>query len=236
MSSHPLSLAAVVTNTSPAQVLGPEPITGKSVTLERLTPKHFSDLYEHIGSDPDLWVWWLDEIPGSTSAFHEYMSEFMKLMPDDLAIYAVIPLSGANKGRALGLAMALSQDRETNRVGELGLFYGHALKKTRAGTEVISLLGSLLFDKLNHRRVGWKTNSLNAASRRAAERYGFVLEGIIRNEQINKGRNRDTALYSIIESEWPVIRMAFEKWLEDESFDEEGRQKSRLEDIRESLK
>ena len=156
-------------------------------------------------------------------------------MSSDLVIYAISLLSGPNKGKAVGLAFALSEDRLTNRVAELGLFFGPQLQRTRAGTEVVYLLGSLLF-KLNHRRLQWKTNSLNLQSRKAAERYGFIYEGTFRQHQINKGRNRDSAWYSIIDSEWPMCRKAFEKWLEDGNFDEQQRQRSRIEEIRESLR
>ena len=155
-------------------------------------------------------------------------------MSDDLVIYAVILLSGPKKGKAVGLAFGMSSDRHTNRVAELGLFFGPHLQRTRAGTEVVYLLAGLLFE-LNHRRLQWKTNALNLQSRKAAERYGFVYEGTFRQHQINKGRNRDSAWYSIIDSEWPRCSKAFEKWLEDGNFDEQQRQRSRVEDIRESL-
>ncbi|KAF8849598.1 acetyltransferase, GNAT family, partial [Acephala macrosclerotiorum] len=233
MSINPLTLGAVVSNTNPAHFPRPEPLAGKHVTLERLTQNHFPDLYENVGSHADLWVWWPDEPLSTTSEFDDYLNELLK-MSDDLVIYAVSLLSGPNKGKAVGLAFALSEDRLTNRVAELGLFFGPQLQRTRAGTEVVYLLAGLLFE-LNHRRLQWKTNSLNLQSRKAAERYGFVYEGTFRQHQINKGRNRDSAWYSIIDSEWPMCRKAFEKWLEDGNFDEQQRQRSRLEEIRESL-
>jgi RimJ/RimL family protein N-acetyltransferase len=234
MSNNPLTLGAVVSNTNPAHFPGPEPLTGQHVTLEHLTQNHFPDLYENVGSHADLWTWWPDEPPSTTSEFDNYLNELLK-MSSDLVIYAVFLLSGPNKGKAAGLAFALSEDRLTNRVAELGLFFGPQLQRTRAGTEVVYLLGGLLFE-LNHRRLQWKTNSLNLQSRKAAERYGFVYEGTFRQHQINKGRNRDSSWYSIIDSEWPICRKAFEKWLEDGNFDEQQRQRSRLEEIRESLK
>ncbi|KAE8441224.1 hypothetical protein EG329_005624 [Mollisiaceae sp. DMI_Dod_QoI] len=234
MSSNPLSAAAVVSNTNPAHLPGPEPLTGEHVALERLTENHFPDLYENVGSHADLWTWWPDGPFSTTSEFNENMKELLQ-MSSDLAIYAVFLLSGPSKGKAVGLAFGLSEDRLTNRVAELGLFFGPQLQRSRAGTEVVYLLGGLLFD-LNHRRLGWKTNSLNLQSRKAAERYGFVHEGTFRQHQINKGRNRDTAWYSIIDSEWPICKKAFEKWLEDGNFDEQQQQIRKLEEIRESLK
>ncbi|MCJ1316002.1 hypothetical protein MMC15_001322 [Xylographa vitiligo] len=235
MSDNPLTLAAVVTNTDPAHLPGPEPLTGQHVTLERLTQSHFRGLYENIGSHADLWIWWPDEPPSTSSKFDDYLNELLTFMTDDLAVYAVILLSGPHKGTAVGLAFALSQDRLTNRVAELGLFLGPKLHGTRAGTEVAYLVGDLLF-KLNHRRLQWKTNALNLKSRKAAERYGFVYEGTFRQDQINKGRNRDSSWYSIIDSEWPICKKAFEMWLEDGNFDEQQRQKSKIQEIRESLR
>jgi RimJ/RimL family protein N-acetyltransferase len=234
MSNNPLTLGAFVSNTNPAHLPGPEPLTGRHVTLERLTQNHFPDLWEHIGSHADLWAYWLDGPFSTTSEFNDNLNELLQ-MSDDLVIYAVILLSGPNKGKAVGLALGLSEDRLTNRVAEIGLFFGPQLQRTRAGTEVVYLLGGLLFE-LNHRRLQWKTNSLNLPSRKAAERYGFVYEGTFRQHQINKGRNRDSAWYSIIDSEWPLCRKAFEKWLEDGNFDEQQQQRSRLEEIRESLR
>ncbi|KAJ5601581.1 acyl-CoA N-acyltransferase [Penicillium lagena] len=233
MSNNPLTLGEVVTNTNPAHFPGPEPLTGQHVTLERLTQSHFPGLYENIGSHADLWACWPDEPASTASEFDDYLNKILKM--SDLAIYAVLLLSGPNKGKAVGLAFAFSEDRLSNRVAELGLFYGPQLQKSKAGTEVVYLLSGLLFE-LNHRRLQWKTNSLNLQSRKAAERYGFVYEGTFRQHQINKGRNRDSSWYSIIDSEWPLCKKAFEKWLEDGNFDEQQRQRRSLEEIRESLK
>ncbi|MCJ1422011.1 hypothetical protein MMC32_008380 [Xylographa parallela] len=235
MLDNPLTLAAVVSNTNPAHLPGSEPLTGQHVTLERLIQNHFPDLYENVGSHADLWTWWPDEPPSTASEFDNYLNELLKFMTDDLVVYAVILLSGTNRGKAVGLAFALSIDRRTNRVAELGLFFGPHLQRTRAGTEVVYLLGGLLFE-LNHRRLQWKTNSLNLQSRKAAERYGFVYEGTFRQDQINKGRNRDSSWYSIIDSEWPICRKAFERWLDDRNFDEKQQQKTGINEIRGALK
>lgn len=119
------------------------------------------------------------------------------------------------------LGFAVSEDRESNRVAELGAFLGPLLQGTRPSTKAIYIFSNLMFD-LNHRMLGWKSNSLNLASRKAAERYEFAYEGTLRQNQINKGRNRDLAWYSIIDSEWPMCKKAFELWLEDGNFDDVG--------------
>lgn len=234
MPNTPFILEGVVSNTNHAHLPGLEPLTGHHVTLERLTRNHFPDLYKNIGSHADLWTWWPEGPFSTTSEFDDYLNELLK-MSDDLVVYAVFLLSGPNKGKAVGLALALSLDRLTNRVAELGLFFGPPLQRTRAGTEVVYLLSRLVFG-LNHRRLQWKTNSLNIQSRKAAERYGFVYEGTFRQHQINKGRNRDSAWYSIIDSEWQICKKVFEEWLGDGNFDEHHQQKRKMEEIRESLR
>ena len=86
-----------------------------------------------------------------------------------------------------------------------------------------------MFDDLGFRRYEWKCNDLNAPSKRAATRYGFAFEGVFRQHMIIKGRNRDTAWYSLLDSEWSVRRAVFERWLDPGNFDADGRQLAALE-------
>jgi RimJ/RimL family protein N-acetyltransferase len=117
----------------------------------------------------------------------------------------------------------------SNGVIEIGhIWLSPALQKTREATEAIFLMMRHCLDELGCRRLEWKCDALNAPSRRAAERFGFSFEGIFRQHFIVKGRNRDTAWYSILDKEWPPIRAAFQKWLKDDNFDRQGRQKRRL--------
>ena len=112
---------------------------------------------------------------------------------------------------------------------EIGhIWLGVPLQRTTAATEAIYLLARQAFDELGYRRLEWKTNALNAASRRAAERFGFTFEGVFRKHQVHKGRNRDTAWYAITDDEWPEIGSAFEAWLAPENFDEHGVQRRPL--------
>jgi RimJ/RimL family protein N-acetyltransferase len=97
-----------------------------------------------------------------------------------------------------------------------------------AATEAMYLMMRRAFDELGYRRYEWKCDSLNAPSRAAAERLGFRFEGIFRQATIYKGRNRDTAWYSVIDQEWPARKAAFEAWLEPANFDAQGRQRERL--------
>ena len=106
---------------------------------------------------------------------------------------------------------------------EIGnIVFAPALQRTTAATEAIYLLARHAFDDLGYRRLEWKCNALNAASRRAADRFGFTFEGVFRNHQIVKGRNRDTAWYAIIDADWPAIRSGFEAWLSPDNFDGDG--------------
>lgn len=112
---------------------------------------------------------------------------------------------------------------------EIGhIWFGAPLQRTTAATEAIYLLARHAFDDLGYRRLEWKCNALNAASRRSAERFGFTFEGVFRKHMVVKGRNRDTAWYAITDDEWPGIRAAFERWLDPSNFDEAGVQRRAL--------
>jgi len=143
---------------------------------------------------------------------------------EDPYSYAVINPSGA----AIGIA-TLMDIRTAARSVEVGhIVYSPALQRTPLGTEVQYLLARYAFETLGNRRYEWKCNALNAPSRRAALRYGFVFEGILRQHAIAKGRSRDTAYFSMLDSEWPARKAAFERWLAPENFDAQGNQKASL--------
>ena len=137
-------------------------------------------------------------------------------------------------GRAVGF-LSLMEIRPANRVVEVGnIIYSPALQRTPLGTEAQYLTARYAFETLGYRRHEWKCNSLNAPSRRAALRFGFTYEGIFRQHMIVKGRSRDTAWYSMLDSEWPSRKLAFERWLAPENFDKEGRQRTSLAALRKS--
>ncbi len=112
---------------------------------------------------------------------------------------------------------------------EIGhIWFGTRLQRTTAATEAIYLLSRHAFDDLGYRRLEWKCNALNVASRRAAERFGFRFEGVFRQHMVVKGRNRDSAWYAITDEEWPAIRRAYETWLAPENFASDSRQRQSL--------
>ena len=232
MVNDPPTLGAIVADTTPALVPGPEPLKGQHVTLVRLTENHYAELYENMGAHDEVWTY-LPDGPFSTSSdFFQSFNETLEI--SGLVIYTILPLSGPKKGRAVGLGFVLPESL-SNRVAEIGVCYGPDLQKTTGATEVLFLLCSLLFDKLNYRRVQWKTNSFNLPSRKAAERIGLVHEGTFRQHQIDQGRNRDSSWYSMIDPEWPICRTVFEQWLDESNFDGQGRQKRRMAEIRQGL-
>jgi RimJ/RimL family protein N-acetyltransferase len=155
-------------------------------------------------------------------AFSTWLAERETLK--DPYYYAVLDTAG----RARGL-VTLMEIRPAMRVVEVGhIVYSPALQRTPLATETQCLLARYVFETLGYRRYEWKCNSLNAPSRRAALRYGFSFEGILRQHMIAKGRNRDTAYFSMLDSEWPARKANFERWLAPENFDSEGRQKLSL--------
>ena len=138
---------------------------------------------------------------------------------------------GRSTQRPAGRASYLRIDTK-HRVIEVGsILYSPALQRTRGATEAMYLMARHVFEDLGYRRYEWKCNALNQPSRQAALRLGFTFEGIFRQHQIVKGRNRDTAWFSMLDSEWPRRKEAFERWLAPENFSMVGEQKQRLADF-----
>lgn len=131
-------------------------------------------------------------------------------------------------GKALGMASYMRME-PNHRVIEIGsIWYSPALQRTRVATEAMYLLARNAFETLGYRRYEWKCNTFNEPSRRAALRLGFTYEGVFRQHMISRGRNRDTAWFSMLDGEWPQRKRAFERWLEPANFDAQGRQRSAL--------
>lgn len=134
-------------------------------------------------------------------------------------------------GKATGTASFMRID-PVNGVIEVGhILLAPRLQRTTAATEAMFLMMRRVFDELGYRRYEWKCDSRNAPSRAAALRLGFRFEGIFRQAVVYKGRNRDTAWFSIIDSEWPALKRAYERWLDPANFDKAGQQRLRLSDL-----
>jgi RimJ/RimL family protein N-acetyltransferase len=150
----------------------------------------------------------------------------------DPLFFSIVPHT---TGRAAGIAslMTIEPAHRSIEVGHIWL--GPDLQRSRAATEALYLLIAYAMDDLGYRRMEWKCNAANAASRGAAVRLGFIHEGVFYQHRIFKGRNRDTAWFSILDSEWPAIRANFETWLAAENFDAQGRQRQSLGDLNRAL-
>jgi RimJ/RimL family protein N-acetyltransferase len=141
-------------------------------------------------------------------------------------------LVAARSGRVEGRFCLMRIAPEQRRI-ELGhVLFGPDLARTRAATEAVFLIARHALLELGYRRFEWKCDALNAPSRRAALRYGFVFEGLFRRDMIVKGRSRDTAWYALTDADWPRVQMAFERWLDPANFDGAGRQRRTLEELR----
>lgn len=135
-------------------------------------------------------------------------------------------------GKVVGMANYMRPDPANGVVEVGGVAHGPAMSRTPLSTEAHYLLARHVFDDLGYRRYEWKCHNENEPSKATANRYGFTFEGVFRQHMLSKGKNRDTAWFSMIDGEWPLIRAAYEAWLKPENFDADGRQIRRLEDIR----
>src|SRR5690606_33185118 len=168
--------------------------------------------------------------PTSREAFQPWL-EKAAASEDPLFFTVIDRASGTIAGRQTFMRIDAA-----NGVVEIGnILWNDPVARKPAATEALFLFARHAFDDLGYRRFEWKCNAENMPSRQAALRFGFEFEGIFRQHLIVKGRNRDTAWFSMIDKEWPPIRAAFEAWLDPANFDAEGRQKRRLSDIRADL-
>lgn len=147
---------------------------------------------------------------------------------DDPLFFSLVPRPG---DRPAGVAsyMRITPEHGVIEVG--GIWFGASLRRSTAATEAIYLMAAHAFDELGYRRLEWKCDALNRASRRAAERFGFRFEGLFRRHMVVKGRNRDTAWYAITDEQWPAIAGAFRAWLAPVNFDAGGRQRRALAEL-----
>jgi RimJ/RimL family protein N-acetyltransferase len=168
-----------------------------------------------------------DAPPADARAFRTWMETAVST--DDPLFFAVIDRA---TGRAEG-RQALMRIDAPHGVIEVGhILWGPAIARTRVATEALFLMADHVFTDLGYRRLEWKCHHRNEPSRHAAARFGFTFEGIFRQHMVAKGQNRDTVWFSIVDSEWPALRSAYQQWLAPDNFDAQGQQKRRLEESR----
>lgn len=208
---------------SPASRPGAVSLAGRFGAVERLdASRHGDSLWRAVEGHDPLWTYMFHGPFAEGTAFAAWLAEREAL--EDPFYYAIVDRAG----RALGLA-ALTAIRPDMRVIEVGnIVLAPALQRSALATEAQYLLARHAFETLRYRRYEWKCDALNAASRRAAVRLGFVFEGIFRDHMIIKGRSRDTAWFALTDADWPARKTGFERWLDPANFDAQGRQRTRL--------
>ena len=204
-------------------------LRGDRVKLVPVGPAHAEELFAagHDGGDPALWEY----LPYGPFSDVEEMRLWLGACAasQDPQFFAIV---GQDDGRALGMASYL-RFAPDHRVVEIGhIWFGAELQRTPAATEAIFLMAAHAFDELKVRRLEWKCDAGNERSRRAADRLGFTFEGVFRQHMLVKDRNRDTAWYSLLDGEWPVVRAGYEAGLSPENFDGDGMQRRSLAELR----
>ena len=198
---------------TPAPRLTPVDLRGRWVALEPLAPAHAADLHAATGG-PDraaLWTYLYEEVPSSPAAFSSYVET--RVANPGLVSLAIRP-----RGRGVaGVASWLRADPANGSVEVGGILLGPEVQRTTAATEAMWLMAAHAFDR-GYRRYEWKCDALNAPSRAAAVRLGFTYEGTFRQATVYKGRNRDTAWYSVTDAEWAALAPAYAAWLAPANF------------------
>lgn len=225
-------IGAALPDWTPRPIPARSPMAGRYCRVEPLdVAVHADDLVTAYALDTEGRNWtYLSYGPFESPDVHRaWLANAAKT--DDPLFFAIVD---AATGKAAGVASYLRID-PANGTLEVGhLAYSPLLQRTPASTEAMYLMMRRVFDEYGYRRYEWKCNSHNGPSWDAAERLGFTFEGIFRQAQVVKGQNRDHAWLSVLDSEWPTLRAAFEAWLAPTNFDAAGRQRRRLEDFRQS--
>lgn len=211
---------------APARAPMRRPMRGLVVTVEPLSAVvHGDQLYaaSHGADRERLWRYLPERPFPSRESFLDYLAA--RERSEDPLFFAIVE---NRSRRAVGMAAFLRFNLADRSVEVGHILYSAALQRTRGATEAMYLMARNAFEEMGNRRYEWKCDALNQPSRQAALRLGFRFEGVFRQHRIVKGRNRDTAWYSMLDSEWPERRAAFELWLRESNFDSNGKQKQSL--------
>ena len=195
-------------------------IIGRYCTLERFDlDAHGAALFEALqyNNSGETWTY-LPEICTTLDEFRHMMQ--LRISSPDNLFYTIFD---SKTHQPLGILAYLRMQPEHGVIEIGALHFSKHLQKTPAATEAVYLMIRTAFE-LHYRRCEWKCHSLNEASCKAALRFGFQFEGIFRQANVYKGYNRDTAWFSIIDSEWPTLQIQFERWLAPDNFDAQGQQ------------
>lgn len=201
------------------QLPGPDVITGRTVTLERLDPdRHAAAIFAATRGDAEIWDY-MGYGPFADAQTYTDWQRSVAAKPDP-CFYAFVP-HAAGTAQGLGAFMRIEPAHGAIEIGHIAM--APVMQRSTAASEAIMVMVGWAFDA-GYRRVEWKCDALNAPSRRAAERFGFSFEGVFRQHMIVKGRSRDTAWFAITSADWPAIRARWQAWLAPGNFDADGRQ------------
>jgi RimJ/RimL family protein N-acetyltransferase len=199
-------------------------LEGRFVRLEPLDSKHARDIFE------------ISTMPGGAERYRWLFSTAPETLAEVEARIAAttwgedryVAVVDQARGKAVGQQgwMRIRPAHGSIEIG--GVYWGLPMARTPLATEALYLFARHVFDDLGYRRFEWKCNNRNEPSKAAARRFGFQYEGLFRQDMIIKGESRDTAWFSMIDSEWPALRAEYERWLSPDNFDADGVQKSRL--------
>ena len=199
---------------------------GRYVRLEPLDPaRHGDDLWQsgRAAGAEDRFRYLFETVPEDRATFDAWLDK-VAASPDPLFFTVIDKASGKAGGR-----QTLMRIDPAHGVIEIGsILWGPGIARTRLATEALYLFARHVFEDLGYRRFEWKCNNDNEPSKRAALRFGFSFEGVFRQHMVAKGLNRDTAWYSIIDTEWPRLKAGYEAWLDPANFAADGSQKQPL--------
>ena len=202
------------------------PMEGKYCRIEALnTHRHATQLFEAYAEDVKggLWTYMPHGPFDSEQDLRAWMEPACE--SQDPLFYALIEQSS---GVAAGVASYLRITPQHGVIEVGNIAFAPRIQKSAIATEAMFLMMQRVFNELGYRRYEWKCDALNAPSRRAAQRLGFSYDGLFKQAIVYKGRNRDTAWFSILDSDWPAIERGFTAWLAPENFDAEGIQRRSL--------
>lgn len=205
-----------------------ETMEGRVCRLEPLAPERHADALHAANAQDKEGRSWTYLPYGPFESFERYRAWLQAMsQSDDPLLFAIIRKSD---GRAVGVAGYLRIAPASGSIEVGHLHFSEQLKRSPVATEAMFLMMKNVFE-LGYRRYEWKCDALNAHSCAAARRLGFTYEGTFRQAAIYKGRSRDTAWFSIIDTEWPLLFSAFSQWLAADNFDDLGEQRARLSEL-----
>lgn len=219
----------ITTKSISANYPQPKKLDGKYCLIEPIdVERHANDLFNAYAVDESgrMWTYMTYGPFEKLEAIEHWLEEAR--MTEDPQFYAIVDKAN-NKAMGLCSYMRIKPKQGSIEIG--GISFSPFLQRTRVATDAMYTMAKRAFEDLGFRRYEWKCDSLNEASRKAAQRFGFEYEGTFKKHMMYHGRNRDTSWYSIVDDDWPSLSLAYEQWLRPENFDKNGHQRKRLSDF-----